>query len=581
MTWFGSYEVLYELRSGGMGKVLLARRRGPGGFEKLVAIKTIRTDLAASAQLRAMFLDEAAILAQLSHPAVATVHDFGEIPSQHSLLGSAARPGDPWKSTKRDKASASDGALYLVMEYVAGVSLHHLVGRGTPPLIAAQIVAEACRGIHAAHELRDLSGQLLGVVHRDISPDNVLIDFDGHVKVIDFGIALMKGRQAAVTEMGMLKGKPPYMSPEQIKSEAIDRRSDMFSLAVVLWELLTGQALFGGDSLYAIARAVEDQPIAAPSTVAGPLPPGLDDVVLRGLARDPAARFATAAEMATNLEAIVAAQSGEPLELYCARTLADQRESHRQWLAGILGGTRPVPLGRRSGEITAVAELPLAPTANVPIARVHSPAAGITPAPEQAPEVGRRGATRRRRFVAIASLAALAAVAAIGWRALDRARPPHDASPTVAASGRDGDTAEIAPPAEPVAALVDAGADAALVSLTLDEGDLRPGRRDIARRRVGSDARGALHRRDAAAIMALPVEPRESTSAGIGYLKVTAHPFAYVSIDGGTAVSTPILKSALEAGSHNVVLTDPSSGNRLLERTVTIVADQLTTVSLP
>ncbi|HRC56838.1 MAG TPA: serine/threonine-protein kinase, partial [Kofleriaceae bacterium] len=241
----GAYEVLYELRSGGMGSVLLARRRGPGSFEKLVAIKTIRADLAAAKQVRAMFLDEAAILARLGHPAVATVHDFGE----------------------------EGGNLYLVMEYVAGVALHAVTDRRPPAPITARIIAEAARGIHAAHELRDLQGALLGVVHRDISPDNVLLGFDGRVKVIDFGIALIKGRQAPVTEMGMLKGKPPYMSPEQIKNEAIDRRSDVFALGAVLWEMLVGEPLFQGDSIYAIARAIEHQRLEPPSARAPGLPP--------------------------------------------------------------------------------------------------------------------------------------------------------------------------------------------------------------------------------------------------------------------------------------------------------------------
>lgn len=588
MTWFGSHEVLYELRSGGMGKVLLGRRRGPGGFEKLVAIKTTRTDLAAVSQLRAMFLDEAAILARLNHPAVATVHDFGEI----------------------------DGALYLVMEYVAGVPLHSLIGRNTPPLIAAQILAQACRGIHAAHELRDLSGQLLGVVHRDISPDNLLIDFDGHVKVIDFGIALVKGRQAAVTEIGMLKGKPPYMSPEQIKNEAIDRRSDLFSLGVVLWELLTGQLLFGGDSLYAIARAVEDQPIAAPSTIVGALPPGLDAVVMRALARDPSSRFATAAEMAEKLEGIVAAESGESLESYCARTLAEERESHRQWLGSVLGGAGQVPMGRPTGTVTAVADLPLAPTANLQSAYAD-PRARVTPTPVVSLDAGTGRAKKRRSVLVAASMAVIAALAVAGWRFVATSEHSHS-NVGVAQIGRTS-SPEVAPRDNLVAVPGDTGgglplrsrgssanpdptAARTMVTRAADAANPRPVRRDAASSRTGADTRNRPHReaasaatvvpvasrrRDAAAVMALPVEPPSttepdsSTPVATGYLKVTAHPFAYVSIDDGSVVSTPILKAPLPAGSHKVVLTDPSSGNRLLERTVTIVAGQLTTISSP
>ncbi|MBC7976593.1 MAG: serine/threonine protein kinase, partial [Myxococcales bacterium] len=271
---FGAYEILYELSSGGMGAVLLGRRRGPGTFEQLVAIKTILPIHAQTELVRAMFLDEAALLARLSHPGIATVHDFGE----------------------------DGGTLYMVMEYVAGIPFRDVVGDGMPPAIAARAIAEACRGVHAAHELRDLAGHVLGVVHRDISPDNLMLGFDGHVKVIDFGIALVKNRQAPVTELGTVKGKPPYMSPEQLKNEAIDRRSDVFSLAVVLWEMLTGRGLFEGDSIYAIARAVEHQEILPPSQVVGaPLPPGLDAAVMSALERDPSRRTPSAAAFAEQL----------------------------------------------------------------------------------------------------------------------------------------------------------------------------------------------------------------------------------------------------------------------------------------
>jgi eukaryotic-like serine/threonine-protein kinase len=347
----GAYEVLYELRSGGMGSVLLGRRRGPGSFEKLVAIKTIRAELAAAQQVRAMFLDEAAILARLGHPAVAAVHDFGE----------------------------EGGNLYLVMEYVAGVSLLRASELAPPPHIVAAIVAEACRGLHAAHELRDLHGGLLGVVHRDVSPDNVLLGFDGHVKVIDFGIALIKNRQAPVTELGTLKGKPPYMSPEQLKNEPIDRRSDVFALGAVLWEMLVGEPLFTGDSIYAIALAVEQQEIERPSKLVAGLPPGLDSIALEALHRDVAQRTPTAAAMAARLDEVVAAHGGETLAEWTQRTLAAEREAHRKWLAEILGGgssARPA-MGRATGAVTALAAVAPAPAPGaVPVVVPGAMAAG-------------------------------------------------------------------------------------------------------------------------------------------------------------------------------------------------------------
>src|SRR5262245_3422499 len=327
---FGAYEILYELKSGGMGAVLLGRRRGPGAFEQLVAIKTIRPEFATTQAVRAMFLDEAAILARLNHPGVATVHDFGE----------------------------EGGTLYMVMEYVAGLAFRDVVELRPSPAVAARAIAEACRGLHAAHELRDLSGTPLGLVHRDVSPDNLMLGYDGHVKVIDFGIALVKNRQAPVTEFGTVKGKPPYMSPEQVKNELMDRRSDVFSLAVVLWEMLTNRSLFEGDSIYAIARAVEHQEIKPPSQVLGhDLPVGLDAAVMDALIRDPTYRMPTAAAFAEQLEMVINAAGDETLESWSERELRDPREAHRQWLARVVGGRdakMPV-VGRATGSVTELA----------------------------------------------------------------------------------------------------------------------------------------------------------------------------------------------------------------------------------
>src|SRR5262249_32968212 len=336
---FGAYEILYELKTGGMGAVLLGRRRGPGAFEQLVAIKTILADYAQAPAVRAMFLDEAALLARLNHPAIAQVHDFGE----------------------------QGGALYMVMEYVAGIPFRELMMHGMPPGVAARAIAEACRGLHAAHELRDLSGNLLGVVHRDISPDNLMCGFDGHIKVIDFGIALVKNRQAPVTEFGTVKGKPPYMSPEQVKNEAIDRRSDVFSLAVVLWELLTGTALFEGDSIYAIARSVEHQAIRPPSQVLGaPLPLGLDAAVMNALERDLARRTQTAAAFAEQLEQVIQGAGAETLEAWADRVLVEARTEHRAWLASVAAGKdAPRPIGRPTGSVTALASAVVKPSTMV------------------------------------------------------------------------------------------------------------------------------------------------------------------------------------------------------------------------
>ncbi len=223
---FPGLEILTKLSSGGMGDVLLARRRGVHGFEKLLAVKTIRGDLARRNDIRAMFHDEAKLVARLDHPAIAQVYDFGE----------------------------EDGLLYLAMEYVPGLSLNKLLvkrQRPVPHLIAARIAADVCRGLHAAHQLTDVEGKPLGVVHRDVTPGNVILTFDGHVKILDFGIAFMNERESPDTQVGELKGKPSYMAPEQLRGERVDRRSDLYSLSVVLHEMLTGRKLFTKNNITA------------------------------------------------------------------------------------------------------------------------------------------------------------------------------------------------------------------------------------------------------------------------------------------------------------------------------------------
>src|SRR5262245_25769333 len=258
-----AFEILTKLSSGGMGDVLLARRHGAHGFEKLLAVKTIRGDLARRPDIRAMFLDEARLVARLDHPAIANVYDFGE----------------------------EDGTLYLAMEYVAGIALNKLLVKrqaALPPVVALRIAAEVCRGIHAAHELTDLEGKNLGVVHRDLSPGNLILTFDGHMKILDFGIAYLHNRESPDTQVGELKGKPSYMAPEQLRAERVDRRSDLYSLSVVLHEMLTGRKLFTKNNVVATVLAVERGDVPKPSELHSVLPKELDPIIMKGLAKSAA-----------------------------------------------------------------------------------------------------------------------------------------------------------------------------------------------------------------------------------------------------------------------------------------------------
>lgn len=275
----GRYAVLCQLGSGGMASVYLARVSAAHGFERLFAIKRCHPHLATDRSFAAMFLDEARLAARIHHPNVVGTVDLG---------------------TEKD--------LYLVMDYVEGDSLAALMGaaghtplRRIPTDIAVRIMLDALAGLHAAHELRGAQGQLLEVVHRDVSHQNILVGVDGLSRISDFGIARARARLAETTGIG-LKGKISYMSPEQVLGEAIDRRSDVFSAGVVFWELLTGRKLFVGDAPGAVTYALLNATIPAPSAVDFNLPRALDAVVARALERDVDRRFESALAFAEAIE---------------------------------------------------------------------------------------------------------------------------------------------------------------------------------------------------------------------------------------------------------------------------------------
>jgi eukaryotic-like serine/threonine-protein kinase len=524
---FGAYEILYELKSGGMGAVLLGRRRGPGAFEQLVAIKTIRPEYAQAPAVRAMFLDEAAILARLNHPGIATVHDFGE----------------------------EGGTLYMVMEYVAGIPLRDLGEHVMPPAVAARAIAEAGRGLNAAHEARDPSGTLMGLVHRDISPDNLMLGYDGHIKVIDFGIALVKNRQAPVTEFGTVKGKPPYMSPEQVKNEPMDRRSDVWALGVVAWELLTGKGLFDGDSIYAIALAVEQQEILPPSRAGGrSLPSGLDAAVMGALQRDLALRTPSAAALSEALEQVIQAASGETLAAWAERELEDQRVKHRAWLAGVTAGATTLPraTSRPTDQATQVG-----PVASVAEAVAMVPPPGMVAEPSPATSIGREldesiAPPPSRRGVLIVLLVALL-VGSIAmyfvFHTTDDPMPPVKIVDAAVGTSDAPLIVQLGP--IDAAAAIDAAVDA---SVMIDAGG-----------RTG-------HRHDAGVRIAPPDAPAMAvvpTGTGTVTIRFSGDTYSNVTLDG-EQVTPPINKRKIAAGRHVIKFFHPKTSELLDTQTIDI-----------
>jgi serine/threonine-protein kinase len=273
----GPYELVRELGRGGFASVWLARRAGKGGFEVHVAIKVAKAELQDDPAFQKMFLDEARLQAQINHPNVVNVFELGE-------------EGD---------------LLYLVMEHVAGRPLNvlrncvELAGGTIPVPIIMRILSDTCAGLHAAHEL-EKDGRPLGVIHRDVSPQNILVSDKGAVKLIDFGVAKANDRLAAETSAGHTKGKLRYMAPEQAVGKHLDRRADIWAVGAVAYDLVEGSPPFDGyNDLVRLFKLLEDQP---PPAFTRDVPARLRAVIERCLQRDPARRFETAAELRTAIE---------------------------------------------------------------------------------------------------------------------------------------------------------------------------------------------------------------------------------------------------------------------------------------
>ena len=275
----GKYQLIRRLATGGMAELFLARATALHGFEKLVVLKRILPQHAESEDFIRMFLAEARLAATLHHPNIVQVYDIGE---EH-------------------------GAYFFTMEYVQGQDLRKLVRAARKKSVpipiehVLHIIAGVAAGLNHAHEKNGRDGQPLGIVHRDVSPSNVLVTYEGGVKIVDFGIA--KAATAQVnTIAGTLKGKIPYMSPEQCRGEGVDRRSDLFSIGTLLWEMTTGSRLFAGDNEFAILNRVAKGDVPPPSSIRPDYPPELEAIVMRALQADPAQRYDTALDMQIDLE---------------------------------------------------------------------------------------------------------------------------------------------------------------------------------------------------------------------------------------------------------------------------------------
>jgi serine/threonine-protein kinase len=378
-TRLGSYHLLLPLARGGMGLVFAGQRIAAHGLERLVAIKTLRP--VTSAHDRAALLAEAKLTSRLHHKNVVATLDLGEV----------------------------DDVPYVVMELVEGVALSRLLsalGRmreRLSPELATWIVMQAAQGLHAAHELADGQGTALGLVHRDVSPQNILMSKNGEVKIADFGIAKYVGREES-TATGLLKGKLGYMSPEQTQCTDIDRRSDVFALGIVYWEALVGEKLFTADTPARTILRVMNHAPPSPSSIRTDVDAGLDDIVLRCLEKDKAARFSTAGELAEALRAALRASK------------ARVDESDLSTLLQRLFGEECTEMSRRLHEASRLAT--------------------------------RERVRRSRSAAVVASAMAVATVIAASlWIFVGRPNPPR---PAPMLSGPAPSGARAAPPGEPL-----------------------------------------------------------------------------------------------------------------------------------
>jgi serine/threonine-protein kinase len=434
---YGRYILIDRLGAGGMAEVFRALVIGPERFQRMVVVKRILPHLSADPNFVRMFIDEATICGRLNHPNVIQVHEFGKV----------------------------DDHYFIAMEYVHGRTLNailgRLAGRGEymPPTIAADIARQACQGLAYAHALATIDGRPLGVVHRDVTPSNVIVAYAGGVKVLDFGIARVAGEvRAGDTEAGKVKGKSSYLAPEQLqvnKDErggeagaprpALDGRVDIFATGIILHEALCCRRLFKASGPVETMKLIRSAPIPPPSTLNPAVPLALDEIVMKALERDPARRFQSAGAMAEALEAylVEARYASQELPRWLRGLFADEVTHEgevtlpREAIAALMGEAEPEPAAPPAPRVATPAPLPVgAADAAVGAADVPGPPAPADPPARGAPGAAAPPRGTRARWPVLVGLPALGAAVAVAFtlRGAPERRPPLErvAAPTPA-----------------------------------------------------------------------------------------------------------------------------------------------------
>jgi serine/threonine-protein kinase len=576
---FGKYQPFATLGRGGMADVFLTVARGPMGFNKLAVVKRLRQALAEEVGFRTMFLDEARLAARLNHPNVVHTYEVGE----------------------------HNGAYFIAMEYLEGQPLNKIIKEASkrretlPQPICARVVADALSGLHFAHELRDYDGRPLTVIHRDVSPHNIFVTYDGHTKMVDFGIA-KAALSSQETEVGVLKGKVAYMSPEQAAAGPIDCRADIFPMGIVLWEMLTGKRLMSGETAAQTLHRLMNMDIPRVSSVLRDVDPMLDEIVATALQKDANMRYQTAAQMRDALEAFIV-RTGRParqddvsgmMTRLFGRVRDEVQRQVQRHMATITSANNTEELRHlnaealrnmgQSGANSTGGLMKLGANSGSGSGIVSNYPPAMDPGASMASQNTGAGGGKSAAIVLLAAgffVLALAAGAFVLWKMR-----------TPVAVNNGGDTAGI-PSNLPVMPLT--GGTAAPIPPATDpntallappnNGQPRPpataapvttqGRPVVA---TGNGGRNHPQPSPPQTNTAATAQPTAATQDDQGYLTMVTYPWTRVTIAGKT-LTTPFNKQPLPPGNYTAVLENPDQGIRQT-MPITIKAGDTTTKNL-
>ena len=444
-TRFGKYLLVEKLATGGMAQLYRAKIIGVEGFEKFIAIKQILPHLAHEEELITSFIDEAKLAALLNHQNVVQIYDFGSM----------------------------ENSYFITMEFLYGKDLRGVNAKakekGTPVSLenALYLISKVCAGLDYAHNLKDFQGKSLSIIHRDISPQNIFLTYQGDVKIVDFGIA-KAASQSTITQVGMIKGKVAYMSPEQAAGKVIDHRSDIFATGILLYELVAGGRMFKGDDTLQILSKVREAEFTPLGTLIGGLPEKLYDIVAKALAKDPDDRYQSCADMQADIEECIfrlnLRPSGRSLAEYLRLLFAEEIEEEGKRMANTAGPEAPSDRAQEAGASLRAddrppAQPPPAPKEEPPPPAKATPSA--RPKPAEPAKGGKKGA-----LAAVAGVAVLALVGG-GYFLMGKGKGPAGTIPPVPAA--QAPPAPQAPPPPAASAQPSAPSPAAEASLLVQK----------------------------------------------------------------------------------------------------------------